>query len=308
MRKGERAMGCEVCPRKCDVDRERGELGFCKAPHTFRVARIALHAWEEPSISGTRGSGTVFFSGCNLRCVFCQNYDVSHVSMGWDITDEELENAMMDLAQQGAHNINLVTPTPYAQRLIPLLTRIKPKLKIPIVYNCGGYESVDALRRLEGLVDIYLPDFKYSSAERAKSYSQAEDYPTVALDAIAEMLRQTGECIFDENGILQRGTVVRHLVLPAGRKDSVRALEMLYERFGNRAFLLSLMSQYTPEFAKSCPYQELHRRVTSFEYESVLKEAQRLDLDGYFQARSAASADYTPIFEGTPLDRTQYRK
>ncbi len=292
---------CRQCPRECGVNRERGELGFCGSPAELRVARIALHHWEEPSISGTNGSGTVFFSGCNLRCVFCQNHDVSHRSLGYRISEKELEDAMLDLRDQGAHNINLVTPTPYVHVLIPLLKRIKPRLGIPIVYNCGGYESVETLKALEGLIDVYLPDFKYLSPERASAYSEARDYPQIALLALAEMLRQTGTPVFDKSGILQGGVIVRHLVLPSGRHDSVALLQTLEKHFGNRAFLLSLMSQYTPEFASDCPFPELHRRVTTFEYEAVMKEAERLGFEGYFQSRASATAQFTPPFEGEPL-------
>lgn len=292
---------CHQCPRECGVNRKEGELGFCQAPAELRVARIALHHWEEPSISGSNGSGTVFFSGCNLRCVFCQNYDVSHRSLGYCISEKELEEAMLDLRDQGAHNINLVTPTPYTSTLIPLLEQIKPKLGIPIVYNCGGYESVETLRHLQGLVDIYLPDFKYHSPDRAEAYSEARDYPQIAMEALKEMLRQTGKPKFDEIGLLKSGVIVRHLVLPGGRNDSAQLLNTLSSEFGNRAFLLSLMSQYTPDFAKGCPFPELHRRVTTFEYEAVLKEAKQLGFEGYFQSRDSATSYYTPNFEGEPL-------
>ncbi len=287
---------CRQCPRSCNTVRNAETVGFCGVPDTFRVARIARHHWEEPSVSGTRGSGTVFFSGCNLRCVFCQNRELSHDSLGTQMSDGELEDAILRLQDEGAHNINLVTPTHYADRLSKLLQNIKPKLHIPVLYNSGGYESVEMLKRLEGLVDIYLPDFKYLDAERARAYSKAADYPTVALTALKEMLRQVGACKFDEDGLLLRGVVVRHLVLPGGRKDSIALLRMLAQTFGSDAFLLSLMSQYTPDFAKDAPFPELHRRVTAFEYDSVLREAEKLGFDGYFQARSSATSAFTPDF------------
>ena len=287
---------CVQCPRACGADRADGKVGFCGAPWEFFVARAALHLWEEPSISGKNGSGTIFFSGCNLRCAFCQNREVSHNALGKRVSEDALIALMLDLQEQGAHNINLVTPTPYAEQLVPVLQRVRPLLNIPIVYNCGGYESVETLRRLEGLVDIYLPDFKYADPALAARYSCAQDYPAVALSALEEMLRQTGKPQFDADGMLLRGTVVRHLVLPSSRKDSIAVLRLLAERFGTSAFLLSLMSQYTPDFALGSPYKELHRRVTSFEYDAVLCEAQRLGFDGYLQSRTSASAAYTPEF------------
>lgn len=288
---------CVQCPRTCGADRTDGKVGFCGVPWDFFVARAALHQWEEPSISGKNGSGTVFFSGCNLRCAFCQNREVSHNALGKRVSEDELIDLFLDLQERGAHNINLVTPTPYAEQLVPVLRRVKPRLRIPVVYNCGGYERVETLQRLNGLVDIYLPDFKYADTALAKRYSLAEDYPTVALAAISQMLQQTGVPQLDADGMLLRGTVVRHLVLPAARKDSITALRLLAERFGTSAFLLSLMSQYTPDFALGSPYRELHRRVTSFEYDSVLREAIRLGFDGYLQSRTSASAAYTPKFE-----------
>lgn len=287
---------CLQCPRKCGIDRSTGELGYCGVPWDFRVARASLHQWEEPPISGTRGSGTVFFSGCNLRCVFCQNREISHETPGKTIDADGLTDVMLRLRDAGAHNINLVTPTPYAWQLAEVLERIKPTLGIPVVYNCGGYESVDTLRRLDGLVDIYLPDFKYYDGECASRYSGAADYHAVATDTLAEMLRQTGEPTFDADGLMKRGTIVRHLVLPGNRRDSICLLRDLSQRFGVDAFLLSLMSQYTPQFAKACSFSELHRPVTTFEYNAVRDEAERLGFEGYFQSRSSATADYTPDF------------
>lgn len=287
---------CQQCPRNCGVDRNESQNGFCGVSSAFRVARIALHPWEEPCISGKNGSGTIFFSGCNLRCVFCQNHSISHLRKGTDLSKEKLASAMLDLQQQGAHNINLVTPSHYALQLVPVLERIKPSLSIPIVYNCSGYESVETLRALEGLVDIYLPDIKYYSSALSKKYSDAPNYYPVAVSALEEMLRQVPTARFDENGLMKKGVIVRHLVLPSCRKDSMALLDALAERFGSHAFRLSLMSQYTPDFAKEAPYPELHRRVTTFEYNSVLDHALALGFEGYFQNRSAASASYTPDF------------
>lgn len=288
--------GCKQCPRACGARRELGQVGYCGVPQDFYVARAALHFWEEPSISGTRGSGTVFFSGCNLRCVYCQNREVSRARLGKKLDADALSALMLRLRDEGAHNINLVTPTPYAKQLIPVLSAIKPQLNIPIVYNCGGYESVETLRELNGLIDIYLPDLKYFDPVLSKRYSDASDYFSVAEEALCEMLSQTGKPQFDADGMLIRGTVVRHLVLPGERKDSIAVLRALAERFGTDSFLLSLMSQYTPDFAKDSVYPNLHRRLTAFEYESVRNEAERLGFDGYFQERSSANSVYTPDF------------
>lgn len=289
---------CTQCPRACGVDRSRS-VGYCGAPAAFRIARADLHPWEEPPISGTRGSGTVFFSGCNLRCAYCQNREVSREGLGREVDESRLTELLFTLRDRGAHNINLVTPTPYALRLAVTLARIKPTLGIPIVYNCGGYESVDTLRRLEGVVDVYLPDVKYFSSELAQRYSDAPDYFPTAMAALAEMLRQTGEPRFDADGILQRGTIVRHLVLPSHRTDSINLLRALAERFGTSTFRLSLMSQYTPAFALDTPFKELHRKLTSFEYDNVLNTALALGFDGYFQSRSSASSAFTPDFRAS---------
>lgn len=287
---------CEQCPRHCEIDRENGQIGFCGVPADFYVARASLHPWEEPFLSGKRGSGTIFFCGCNLQCVFCQNREISRGRTGKEISPEELADLMLRLRDAGAHNINLVTPSHYAMQLIPVLERVKPKLGIPVVYNCGGYERVETLRHLEGLVDIYLPDFKYFSSELAKKYSGAADYPGVATDALAEMMRQRPVPIFDGEGMLLGGVAVRHLVLPGARADSIQLLQYLAERFGSKSFLLSLMSQYTPDFAMDCPYSALRRKVTTFEYESVLREAETLGFDGCIQGRSSADSSYTPDF------------
>ena len=291
-------MQCTLCPRACGVERNTNTQGFCGAPDEPRIARAALHAWEEPPISGTRGSGTVFFSGCNLRCVFCQNYAVSHDALGTSVTEEGLADVFLSLQEAGAHNINLVTPSHYAHVLRRVLEAIKPRLSIPVVWNSGGYDTAEALRSLDGLIDIYLPDLKYFSSELSAAYSEAPDYFSVAIEALSEMLRQQPECIFDENGLLLRGTIVRHLILPACREDSIALLRALAERFGTKGYLLSLMSQYTPDFASDCTYKNLHRKITTFEYRSVQEEAMRLGFDGFSQSPSSATADFTPQFSG----------
>ncbi len=287
---------CQMCPRRCGTNREAGQLGYCRAPHGFLVARTFLHHWEEPPISGTNGSGTVFFGGCNLGCIFCQNRAINRGEKGDILSERELEYAIFSLVEQGAHNINLVTPSHYALPLSRLLERIKPSLPVPIVYNCGGYESLDALRALDGLVDIYLPDLKYHSDELAARYSHAPDYPKVALAAVCEMVRQRGALRFDENGLLKSGVIVRHLVLPGCRGDSIALLQTLADSLCIGDIRLSLMSQYTPDFTDKEVYPELSRRVTSFEYNSVLEKAISLGFEGYFQDRSSATSRFTPDF------------
>jgi len=291
-------MKCTLCPRACGIERNTKAHGFCGVDDTLRIARAALHAWEEPVISGKCGSGTVFFSGCNLRCVFCQNHAVSHEALGRPVTEEELADVFLSLQEAGAHNINLVTPSHYAHVLRRVLEAVKPRLSIPVVWNSGGYETVETLRTLEGLVDIYLPDVKYYSSELSAAYSAASDYFPVAMEALAEMLRQQPDCTLDEHGLLTRGTVVRHLILPGCREDSIALLRSLAERFGTKGYLLSLMCQYTPEFAKDCAYKNLHRKLTTFEYRSVQEEATRLGFDGFSQSPASASADFTPQFSG----------
>ncbi len=290
-------MLCNQCPRKCHIDRDTGKVGFCKTGSVFSVARIARHPWEEPPISGKNGSGTVFFSGCNLRCVFCQNREISRADVGKAMTARALADAMLALVDAGAHNINLVTPSHYTRQLVPLLEEIKPRLGVPVVWNSSGYEALDSLRALEGLVDVYLPDMKYFSPELSAAYSSAPDYFEVASAALAEMLRQTGAPRFNADGtLLLGGTVVRHLILPGCRKDSLALLDALARQFGIDAFLLSLMCQYTPDFATDAPYKNLHRRLTSFEYDSVLTHAASLGFKGFSQNLTSASAAYTPQF------------
>ena len=287
---------CHICPRHCHVDREMGEIGFCGVPNTFRVARIAPHMWEEPPISGTNGSGTIFFSGCSLRCVFCQNRVISREGKGESLTDDVLIDRILALQEQGVHNINFVTPTHYAARLRSLLERLRPQLHIPVVYNCGGYEDLDMLHGLDGLIDIYLPDFKYISTELSQKYSGAADYADVARAALLEMFRQSGPVQFDQNGLLTRGMIVRHLVLPGCRHDSMAVLQELAVLLPVKDIRLSLMCQYTPEFAMDCPYPNLHRKLTSFEYSSVLTLADELEFDGYRQSIASVGTQYTPDF------------
>ena len=294
---------CNICPRSCGADRSVG-VGFCGESDKIRVARIAPHYFEEPCISGTRGSGTVFFSGCSLKCVFCQNKDISRQrGLGKEISEDGFCAEILRLQESGVHNINLVTPTHFVHKLIKPLERLKSSgaLHVPIVYNSSGYERIESLRALDGLVDIYMPDFKYFSPELAAKYSAAPDYPSVAEEAICEMLRQVGKYSFcdSEPSILKSGVIVRHLVLPSCRHDSIALLRRLAELVPTGDILLSLMSQYTPDFALDCPYNELHRRVTSFEYSSVVSVAEELGFTGFIQQKESASKSYTPDFSKT---------
>ena len=289
---------CNACPRKCSVDRS-GSRGFCGASDEIAVSRVALHEWEEPSISGSRGSGTIFFAGCNLRCVFCQNKVISASSTAFSeariLSVGELVDAMLALQDAGAHNINLVTPTHFAPQIDEALQKAKPHLEIPVVYNSSGYESVETLCALSGLIDVYLPDLKYFSSELSGKYSSAPDYFEVACAALTEMLSQVGEAVF-EDGLMKKGMIVRHLVLPGCRKDSIALLSELARLLPVDKIKLSLMRQFTPDFVDRDKYPELCRRVTTFEYDSVVRHASSLGFDGYAQSAESATSAYTPSF------------
>ena len=291
---------CLACPRKCNIDRKKS-IGFCHEGNTMRISRIAPHFYEEPPISYKNGSGTVFFSGCNLRCVFCQNKNISQGErIGKEYSQAELIDALIALQESGVHNINLVTPTHFAMQIVSLLEEMKKRelLKVPVIYNSSGYESVETLKALDGLIDIYMPDLKYFSSELSAKYSSAPDYFEVASQAIVEMLRQRGKYRYSvENpDLLASGVIVRHLVLPSHRKDSIDALTHLSSLIDPSDVLISLMSQYTPDFALDTPFTNLHRHITSFEYNSVCDAALSLGFDGFMQSRSSASAAYTPEF------------
>lgn len=289
---------CRLCPRECGADRALGQRGYCGIDGRIKIARAALHYWEEPSISGAHGSGTVFFSGCNLKCVYCQNKEVSHHRLGTVISENELEDTMLRLQAEGAENINLVTPTHYSDTLAKLLYKIKGKLNIPVVWNSSGYEKPETLEILDGLIDIYLPDFKYADTELAGLYSDAPDYPEVALKAIHKMYSQVGKNVFGDDGLLKRGMIIRHLVLPGCRKNSFAVLDAIASSIPVSDVKISLMSQYTPDFAIGCGFKNLERRITTFEYDSVLRYAEKLGFDGYFQERTSADKCYTPEFYG----------
>ena len=284
---------CTVCPRHCGVIREASVgKGFCKMGENAVVARVAKHMWEEPCISGTRGSGTVFFSGCVLKCVFCQNYKISTQNFGKELTARQLADCYKRLEQQGVHNINLVNPTHFLNAVIESLNIYRPA--VPVVYNCGGYESVEALKKLEGYIDIYLPDFKYADNTVAEKYSRVNNYHETAVAAIAEMLRQQPQNIYDNNGIMEKGVIVRHLILPSNTKNSIAALNSLHNHFGSR-LTVSLMAQYIP-CGIAEQYPEINRKITRREYQKVFNCLTELGFDGFAQELNSAKSTYIPDF------------
>jgi putative pyruvate formate lyase activating enzyme len=288
---------CTLCPRRCGVDRTRGQLGFCKMPGQVHAARAGVHYWEEPVISGSFGSGAVFFSGCTLKCAFCQNYDISQENFGKPMTSAELRAAFERLIDEGVQNINLVTPTHFLPDILPAL---EPKLPVPVVYNCGGYESVETLRQLEGKIDVYLPDFKYSDNALAKKLSSAPDYFETVSAAILEMYRQVGKPVIEDDE-MKRGVLVRHLVLPGCVDNSLGVLDWFAEHFRSGDILFSLMSQYVP-MVRAAEMPPFDRRITELEYDSVLSYMMLLGIeDGYTQDFSSAERGYTPSFDLTGL-------
>lgn len=287
-------MVCNACPRNCDIDRD-DRKGFCGVGEKFVIARAAKHYWEEPVISGTEGSGAVFFCGCNLRCAFCQNFELSRAEVGKEISDEHLTEIFARLVAEGAHNLNLVTPTHYAERLAKVLSRYHSP--VPVVYNCGGYEKIETLRKLEGLVDVYLPDFKYISAERAKRYSLAPDYFENASAAILEMRRQQPEDII-ENSLMKKGLIIRHLVLPKNTNQSKLIFDWIKENLGTKTYI-SLMAQYTP-CGRLDELPELDRKITRREYEKVVSYLEELGFENVFlQELSSAERGFIPDFDLT---------
>lgn len=285
---------CTLCPRMCGADRTK-HIGICGASDKIRAAKAQLHYWEEPCISGENGSGTVFFSGCSLKCCFCQNYDISTQNKGMEITENRLAEIFLELQEKGADNINLVNPTHFVPQIITALDIAKPNFKIPVVYNSGGYERVETLRMLEGYIDIFLPDLKYMSCELSEKYSKAKDYFEYASKAVLEMHRQQPMPVF-ENGLLKKGMIIRHLILPKCRHDSVSIVKWLEKNLESESYLFSLMSQYTPN--DNCiSYPEINRRITTFEYKSVLKVVEDSGINGYSQGRESAKQKYTPDFD-----------
>ena len=287
-------MICNACPRKCNVDRQKS-LGYCKSPDKFKLARAALHFWEEPCISGKNGSGAIFFSGCNLGCIFCQNFDISHNCNGVEVSDERLIDIMKSLVDKGANNINLVNPTHYSAQLLRVFEKYKPP--VPIVYNTSGYDSVETLRPFDGIVDVYLPDFKYIRSDKAQKYSKAENYPQIAEAALREMKRQVGNDAFNGDGIMQKGMIIRHLVLPSNTNSSVEALDYLAEFFSDT--YISVMAQYVP-CGDLSNYKEINRPLTQREYDKVVNHIFDLGLEKIFvQELDAASDEFIPDFDFT---------
>jgi len=286
---------CHICPRACGVQRGETGNGFCKSGGEMRIARAALHRWEEPPISGENGSGAVFFTGCSLGCIYCQNREISReTDCGKAVSPKELSALFFDLVSQGAHNINLVTPTHFAPLIREAL--LLKKLPVPVVYNTSGYESVETLRSLEGLVDVYLPDFKYAQSELAGSLSHAPDYPETAVAAIGEMVRQAGPPAYGENGVMKKGVLIRHMILPGHTKNSIAVLERIAREFPG--IPVSLMAQYTPPepFPEGEKFPELQRPITRRELEKVQDRMFALGLDGFVQDRSASGNRYLPNF------------
>ena len=294
---GNNKSGCTLCPRECSIKRTEGKSGVCGvAGEEIYLARAALHMWEEPCISGEEGSGTVFFSGCPLRCIYCQNYNIAHAKTGKAVTKERLSEIFLELQGKGANNINLVTPTHYTPEIVWAVKHAREQgLKLPIVYNCSGYEKVDTLKMLGGIVDIYLTDFKYMDKEAAKRYSKAPDYPEVAKAALKEMVRQTKEAVFSEDGMMKRGVIVRHLLLPDHLENAKAVVQYVYETYGDSVFL-SLMNQYTP-LPQVEAYPEINRRVTEEEYEELVDFAIEIGVEnGFIQEGETAEESFIPEF------------
>lgn len=290
---------CNLCPRQCGADRENGKSGICGVSgKNILAARAALHFWEEPCISGERGSGTVFFSGCPLRCVYCQNYQIAGTEVGMEISEERLKEIFLELQEKDAHNINLVTPTHYTPEIIRAIRKAKEQgLRLPIVYNCSGYEKVETLKMLKGIVNVYLTDFKYMEREAAVRYSKAPDYPEIARAALKEMMNQAGEAKFDENGIMQSGVIVRHLLLPGHVRNARAVVKYVYEAYGDQLYL-SLMNQYTPLPQVKKEFPELDRRVTEREYQRLISYALEIGVENAFiQDGNTAKESFIPMFD-----------
>lgn len=287
---------CNLCPRQCSVNRNCGEVGYCKAGSEITIAKYYLHKWEEPCITGGNGSGTIFFTYCNLRCLFCQNYKISTLNYGKTISVKRFSEICLELQDRGATNINLVTPTHFVPLIIEGIKIAKENgLLIPIVYNSSGYESVDTIRMLDGIVDVYLPDFKYYSDEYAVKYSKCRDYFKYASEAIGEMVRQKGSCKFDDNGNIISGVIVRHLLLPGMEDDSKKILKYLYDNYGDSIYI-SIMNQYTP--VRECKYQELNRKVDSYVYDDIIDYAWDIGIrNAFIQEEGTQSESFIPEFD-----------
>lgn len=292
-------MICNLCPRQCGAVRTESQgNGYCRMPALPVLARAALHMWEEPPISGTNGSGTVFFSGCSLGCVFCQNEEISHRDFGKPVSVERLGEICDELIAQGAHNINFVNPTHYAHVVREL--QEKHPLSVPVVWNSGGYDRVETLKAVEGAVDIYLPDLKYLDAAPAERYSAAPDYPEMATAAIREMVRQTGPCQFGEDGLLKKGVIIRHLILPGQLEGAKAVMDWIAREFEPGTVLFSLMSQYTP-WGRALEFPEINRKLRKSEMRIAREYMENLGLDGFIQDGESAQREYTPAFDLTGI-------
>lgn len=288
---------CTLCPRKCRVDRLSGEIGFCGMGAEIYAAKSYLHKWEEPCISYKNGAGTIFFSGCSLRCRFCQNYKISTEKFGKLVTTEQLSNIILSLQDKGADNIELVTPTHFVPQIIKVLDNIRHKIKIPIVYNSGGYETIETINMLDGYIDIYMPDLKYFSPEISQRYSFAPDYFEFASKATTAMIKQIGKPLYNNEGGMLKGIIIRHLVLPGQRHDSIKIMEWIAKNLPLDSILVSIMNQYTPFKFISDEFPELKRKVTKMEYNSVVNRAAELGIIGFTQEKASASEIYIPDFD-----------
>ena len=287
---------CKLCPRNCSVNRNCGEIGYCKATNEMTIAKYYLHQWEEPCITGENGSGTIFFSFCNLRCLFCQNYQISTLNYGKTITVDKFSDICIELQDRGATNINLVTPTHFVPLIIDGIKKAKNRgLTIPVVYNSSGYENIETIRMLEGIIDVYLPDFKYFNDDYAIKYSKCKDYFRYASDAIKEMVRQKGSCQFDKNGNMISGVLVRHLLLPGMENDSKKIIKYLYDTYGDKIYI-SIMNQYTP--VRECKYNELNKRISNGVYEEVIDYAWDIGVrNAFIQEEGTQSESFIPNFD-----------
>lgn len=296
---------CRLCPRECQAVRDRGQTGYCLSDNRIFLARAALHMWEEPCISGGRGSGAVFFSGCNLRCVYCQNYEIAAGKWGKQVSPDRLAEIFLELQDKGAANINLVTPDHYViQAAQAVLSARRKGLKLPVVYNGSGYEKREVIKNLSGIVDIFLTDFKYMDEKLAESYSNAPDYPETAKEALAEMVKNTGQPVFDKDGMMQKGVIVRHLLLPGHKRNAKDVIRYVYETYGDKVYI-SLMNQYTPfDRLKERPeYRELCRKLTKREYQAVVDYAIDLGVrNAFIQEGDVAKESFIPEFNGEGVE------
>ncbi len=292
---------CKLCPHKCKVNRLEGKIGRCRATEKVKISLVSLHHFEEPCISGTNGSGTIFFSNCNFNCVFCQNYKISQEGMGQDVSIEFLANSMLEEQNKGAHNINLVTPVMYVYHIIEAIKIAKAKgLNIPIIYNSNGYENIETLKLLEGYIDVYLPDFKYANNELGKKYSNINNYFEITSKAIKEMYRQVGPPKLDENGLIKRGLIIRHLILPNEIENSKKVLKWIIDNIGKKVYV-SIMAQYFPTY-KAKNISELNRKINKDEYKKIEEYIYKIGIEnGYMQDLGEHEEEYVPDFKNNSL-------